>query len=136
LGKGFVTVFAVSAAWLWSVPAQADPCEGPLPTRNAEFSGTVRYVGDGDGLCVGPAGHSEHWIEVRLGDFYAPELHERGGQEAKRRLAQLVLGHPVVCRAGRRSYDRVIGYCTLEGRPLGDLLRARGGVEGGRGWQR
>lgn len=135
-GKGFIALFAVSATGLWSVPAHADPCEGPLPTKNTQFSGTVRYVGDGDGLCIGPAGQPERWIEVRLGDFHAPELHERGEQEAKRRLAQLVLGHLLTCRASRRSYDRVIGYCTLAGGPLGDVLRARGGVEGGRGWRR
>ncbi|MBT2188655.1 hypothetical protein [Sphingobium nicotianae] len=45
------------------------------------------------------------------------------------------MGRVLVCRAGRRSYDRVIGYCTVDRRPLGDLLRARGDVEGGRGWR-
>ena len=123
-------------ALLWSTPALADPCEGALTAEGASFSGVVRYVGDGDGLCVGPSNRPGQWIEVRLGDFYAPELHERGGPEAKRRLETLVLGRPLVCRAGRRSYDRVIGYCTLGGRPLGTLLRAAGGAQGGRGFRR
>ncbi|MBT2189406.1 hypothetical protein [Sphingobium nicotianae] len=100
------------------------------------FSGIVRYVGDGDGLCVGPAGRPDQWIEVRLGDFYAPELHEAGGTDAKVRLERLVMGKPLVCRAGKHSYDRVVANCTLNGRPVGQLLRARGGVEGGRGWKR
>lgn len=126
----------VVATIFWSPAALADPCEGRLPARGVTFSGVVRYVGDGDGLCVGPEGQPDRWIEVRLGDFYAPELHERGGARAKRRLESLVLGKPLVCRAGRRSYDRVIGYCTLGGRPLGQLLRAAGGSEGGRGWRR
>jgi len=121
---------------LWASPALADPCEGALPAEGTGFSGVVRYVGDGDGLCVGPAGRPDRWIEVRLGDFYAPELHEQGGAEAKRRLKQLVFGQTLVCRAGRHSYDRVIGYCTLRGRPLGTLLRQSGGREGGRGWKR
>jgi endonuclease YncB( thermonuclease family) len=121
---------------LWAVPAYADPCEGALPGRNTSFEGVVRYVGDGDGLCVGPAGQPDRWIEVRLADFYAPELHDRGGLEAKRRLERLVLGQTIRCRAGRRSYDRVVGACTLRGRPLGALLRAQGGIEGGRGWKR
>lgn len=120
----------------WASPAWADPCEGALPPKNTTFTGVVRYVGDGDGLCVGPAGHPERWIEVRLGDYYAPELHERGGGEAKRRLERLVMGRTLVCRAGRRSYDRVIGYCTLRGRPLGTLLHQAGGNQGGRGWKR
>ena len=123
-------------ACAWSPPALADPCEGVLPAKGTAFSGVVRYVGDGDGLCVGPAGRPDRWIEVRLADFYAPELHDAGGREAKRRLERLVIGKPLVCRAGRRSYDRVIAACTLGGRPLGTLLREAGGIEGGRGWHR
>ncbi|SEN17202.1 hypothetical protein SAMN05192583_2129 [Sphingomonas gellani] len=73
---------------------------------------------------------------LRYIGFYAPELNEPGGREAKRRLERMVMGETLSCRAGRRSYDRVIGICTLRGRPLGELLRARGGTEGGRGWRR
>ncbi len=96
----------------------------------------VRYVGDGDGLCVGPAGQPDRWIEIRLADFYAPELHEPGGADAKHRLERVVMRKILVCRAGRRSYDRVVTACTLAGRPLGDMLRQAGGAEGGRGRQR
>lgn len=117
----------------WAAPALADPCEGRLPAKGTTFSGVVRYVGDGDGLCVGPAGQPERWIEIRLADFYAPELHEPGGRQAKDRLSRLALGRPLVCRAGRRSYDRVVARCALAGRPLGALLRNAGGIEGGRG---
>lgn len=119
-------------AAFWAMPALADPCEGRLPAAGTAFSGIVRYVGDGDGLCLGPKGHPEQWIEVRLGDFNAPELNEQGGHRAKQMLAGLVMSRPLVCRAGRRTYDRVVGLCTLDGKPLGDLLRAQGGVEGGR----
>jgi micrococcal nuclease len=120
---------------LWAGPALADPCEAPLPKAGTVFSGVVRYIGDGDGLCVGPAGRPDRWIEVRLADFYAPELHDSGGRDAKDRLARLASGRTLVCRAGRRSYDRVVAACTLGGRPLGDLLRVAGGVEGGRGYR-
>jgi micrococcal nuclease len=136
INRARVVAIAAPIALLWGAPALADPCEGQLPAQGASFSGVVRYVGDGDGLCVGPANHPERWIEVRLGDFYAPELHERGGPEAKSRLETLAMGRPLVCRAGRRSYDRVIGYCTLGGRPLGAVLRAAGGAQGGRGFRR
>jgi len=119
----------------WTAPALADPCAAPLPAKGKTFSGVVRYVGDGDSLCVGPAGRPDRWIEVRLGDFYAPELRDAGGMEAKRRLARLAMGKPLACRAGKRSYDRVIGYCTLNGRPLGKALGDRGAEQGGRGWR-
>ncbi len=116
-----------------ATPAFADPCEGALPRKGTTFSGIVRYIGDGDGLCVGPAGRPDQWIEVRLADFYAPELREPGGAEAKRRLERLVMGNTLVCRAGRRSYDRVVAACTMDGQPVGDMLRRAGGTEGGRG---
>lgn len=120
----------------WSAPAHADPCEGKLPAKGAAFSGVVRYVGDGDSLCVGPAGRPNRWIEVRLGDIYAPELRDAGGADAKRRLERIALGQPLTCRAGKRSYDRVVGYCALNGRPLGALLLRKGAVQGGRGWRK
>lgn len=96
------------------------------------FDSVVRYVGDGDSLCVGPVGRPERWIEIRLADFRAPELRERGGPQAKRLLRQVASGHHLQCLAGWRSYDRVVALCRIEGVPLGDLLRARGGREGGR----
>jgi hypothetical protein len=36
--------------------AHADPCTAPLPARGTVFSGVVRYIGDGDSLCIGPKG--------------------------------------------------------------------------------
>jgi endonuclease YncB( thermonuclease family) len=116
----------------WAAPAHADPCEGRLPPSGARIEGIVRYVGDGDGLCIGPRDRPDQWIEVRLGDFNAPELGETGGRRAKRALATMVIGRMLVCRAGRRTYDRVVGFCTLNGKPVGALLRGRGGAEGGR----
>lgn len=59
------------------VPAYADPCKAPLPAQaGVQFSGTVRYVGDGDSLCVGRTADPNTWIEVRLADFNAPEPHQ------------------------------------------------------------
>lgn len=118
--------------------ARADPCEGRLPTRPGEtLSGVVRYVGDGDSLCVGPSTNPATWIEVRLSDFDAPELHSPTGRLDRDRLSGLVRGRSLVCVAvrGRNGrvvvYDRVIASCRLDGRPVGDLLRAAGGREGG-----
>ncbi len=127
------------ALFLMPVAARADPCEGPLPTvAGRTFSGPVRYVGDGDSLCVGRSANPKSWIEVRLADFDAPELKDAGGARAKAMLKRVTRGRQLVCRAtpGRSGrvvvYDRVIAACTLGGRRLGDLLRAAGGAEGGR----
>lgn len=119
-------------------PAHADPCEAPLPSRaGIPFVGIVRYVGDGDGLCVGRTSDPNEWIEVRLADFNAPELHAPGGPAAKAALERLALGREVICtsergRGGRvRSFDRVIARCRIGGASLGDLLRHAGVAEGG-----
>lgn len=115
--------------------AHADPCEAQLPRLGQAFAGLVRYVGDGDSLCVGPSSDPKEWIEVRLGDFYAPELREPGGEAAKHALQSVALNRQINCVAGKRSYDRVIAVCRLGGAPIGDILRARGAREGGRGSQ-
>jgi endonuclease YncB( thermonuclease family) len=118
--------------------ALADPCEGPLPQRAGQtFSGTVRYVGDGDSLCVGSSSDPNTWIEVRLGDFNAPELHSPSGPGAKSALEHIAMGEAAQCVAGGgrhgnvTSYDRVIATCRINGRAIGDLMRAAGVQEGG-----
>lgn len=109
-----------------------------MPDRaGASFSGLVRYIGDGDSLCAGPNSDPSTWIEVRLSDFNAPELHSPTGRADRDRLSGLVRGRVLTCVAvrGRNGrvivYDRVIASCRLNGRRVGDLLRAAGGREGG-----
>ncbi|MEZ5996819.1 MAG: hypothetical protein R3C25_13810 [Hyphomonadaceae bacterium] len=130
-------VIAICFAALPAV-AWADPCEAPLPRRAGEtFSGQVRYIGDGDSLCVGNSSHPTTWIEVRLADFNAPELHAQGGEAAKDALERLAMGQNAQCVATRGrngrviSYDRVIATCRIGGRTIGDALRSAGAREGG-----
>jgi micrococcal nuclease len=119
-----------AAAAIIASPALADPCEAPVSgyKPGATIAGTIRYVGDGDGL----------WTEIRLADFFAPELNEPGGRQAKAALDQFV-GRRAVCTAERgkngstRSYDRLIASCSIDGRSLADRLRQTGVAEGGRG---
>lgn len=125
------TLFLVVLA-LAPTAALADPCTAPLPPAGSIFSGVVRYIGDGDSLCVGPNGQPARWIEVRLADFNAPELNEPGGAQAKELLRSVAMKRMLACRAGRCSYDRVVSACTLDDKPIGDILRRRGGIEGGR----
>lgn len=128
------------AAVLLAVPtmARADPCEGRLPSRAGQtFTGIVRYVGDGDSLCVGSTANPNDWVEVRLADFDAPELNQPDGRRGRQMLVGLARGRDVVCTATRGrsgrviSHDRVIATCRLGGRRLGDLLRARRAPTGG-----
>jgi len=119
--------------FLWPCVALADPCEAPLPKPGTVFTGEVRYVGDGDSLCVGHTDDPAEWIEVRLADFFAPELSEPGGEQAKGALEDLAWGAPLRCVADHRSYDRTVARCTLGGASVGALMRRRGIAEGGRG---
>jgi hypothetical protein len=53
------------------------------PVSRLKFFRQVRYVGDGDSVCVGTSADASTWIEVRVADFYAPELHTPDGPKAK-----------------------------------------------------
>lgn len=121
--------------------AVADPCKaipdsGPTPASlafGAVFSGPVVYVGDGDSFCTAAGPEPATWIEVRIADFYAPELNEPGGYVAKLALARIAMGKRARCIAQHRSHDRIVANCSIDGRSIGDLLRAEGIREGGNG---
>ncbi|MDR7232813.1 hypothetical protein J2X45_003923 [Caulobacter sp. BE264] len=120
--------------------ALADPCEAPVRGFKAgdRISGVVWYAGDGDSLCVGPGPNPSTWIEVREADWFAPELNEPGGRQAKAVMDRLV-GRRAVCTVRRgqngktSSYDRVIAACSVDGVPIGARMRAAGIAPGGRG---
>ena len=123
----------------FAAPVRADPCKAPPPSRPGQaFAHQVRRVGDGDSLCVGTSPIPAQWIEVRLADFDAPELHSPEGHHAKAILPALALGRYASCRAevGRQGWvivwDRVIARCRIPGETAGSLLRAAGAPEGGR----
>ncbi len=132
------TLLVVAALVALPTLAHADPCEGRLPSRPGQtFTGTVRYIGDGDSLCVGATGDPNDWIEVRLADFDAPELREPNGRRSRDILSELVRGRQLECTAERGrsgrviSHDRVIATCRLGGQRVGDLLRGRRAPTGG-----
>jgi endonuclease YncB( thermonuclease family) len=134
-----ILVFSGLAAF--ASPALADPCtavsdRGPTPAYlepGSSFAGPVTYVGDGDSMCVGVGASPREWVEVRLADFYAPELSEPGGPAAKAALKRITSGRHASCVAEGRSYDRIVAHCSLNGIPIGDQMRAAGVSEGGRG---
>ena len=129
------------ASLLLAGPALADPCKaipdrGPAPARlapGASFSGPVVYVGDGDSLCVAVGEGPSAWVEVRLADFYAPELSAPGGAQAKAALVRIATGREAVCVADHQTYDRIAAVCRIAGRSVSELMRAAGVAEGGRG---
>lgn len=133
---------AACGLMLAAAPARADPCKaipdhGPAPSylhAGAQFSGPVVRVLDGDSLCVSLGGGPDRWVEVRLADFYAPELGQAQGPRARAALRRVALGRRAECEAGRQSYDRIVATCRIGGQSIGELLRAGGAEEGGRGY--
>ena len=135
LVAGFLVSLSV-ATGAFADPCKAIPDRGPVPaylTPGKAFSGPVVYIGDGDSLCVAVGPTQGAWVEVRLADFYAPELAAPSGRQAKAALERIATGHQVDCVAEHRSYDRVVAVCTLRGVRLGDRMRAAGIMQEGRG---
>ena len=131
----FVVCLGVATGAL-ADPCKAIPDKGALPAylrHGASFAGPVVHIGDGDSLCVALGPRPEQWVEVRLADFYAPELHTPAGPAAKSALDRLTAGQRLTCVAQHRSYDRIVAVCRIKGVSLGDLLRQAGVAEGGRG---
>jgi endonuclease YncB( thermonuclease family) len=137
----FRLIFAVALAALSGGASRADPCKaipdkGAMPaylSAGRTFRGPVTYVGDGDSLCIGVGQGRDQWVEVRIADFYAPELSAPGGQAAKVTLERIAKGKPAVCRAQKRSHDRVVARCLINGVSVGDQMRRAGVAEGGNG---
>lgn len=135
------TLAAAMATAAIALPALSDPCKaipdrGPMPaylSPGSTFSGPVAHIGDGDSLCVAVGPGRESLVEVRIADFYAPELSAPGGATAKQALSDIAYRRTVTCRAQHRSHDRVVAVCRLGGRSLGDHMRRAGIREGGNG---
>ncbi len=124
-----ISLLAIVFAIFFPTAVLADPCKGPAPASGTAIAGTVRYISDGNRICVGASGNPASWTEVRVADFNAPELREPEGEAAKRTLETIALGKEVQCIAGKRSYDRVVARCTIGGTSIGDLMK-HAGVQG------
>jgi endonuclease YncB( thermonuclease family) len=80
------------------------------------LTGAVTHVRDGDTIVV--AGHP-----IRLEALDCPELNHKGGNKAKVLMQHLTLHATATCDlSGARSYDRVVGFCSVGGKDLGQQM--------------
>lgn len=88
---------------------------------SADLTGRVSHVRDGDTIEV--AG-----VPIRLSTLDCAERDTAAGRVATARMRALVAGQVLSCHLhGRRSYDREIGDCALQGGPdIGDVMLAEG----------
>ena len=79
---------------------------------SAILSGTVTHVRDGDTIEV-------NGIAVRLSALNCPENDTRQGKQATK-IAKQFEGSQAMCElTGAKSYDRLVGYCTVGGTDFG-----------------
>ena len=77
------------------------------------LTGIVTHVRDGDTIEVGK-------VPIRLDGVSAPELKEPLGPRSKQFMRDLVDGKSVRCELnGKKTYDRFVGVCYLEGKDIG-----------------
>ena len=134
-------ILAAAFLALVATTAHADPCTAKVSGYRAgdTVRGTVRAVLDGDSICVSASGDPATWVEIRLADFYAPELSTAPGRDAKRAMDRLK-GQPVTCTAQRgsrgrtTSFDRLVAVCRIKGVSIAERMKAAGILQGGRGW--
>ena len=95
-------------------PATAADC--PRGT----LTGQVTHVRDGDTIVVGS-------MPIRLNGLAAPEGDEPGGAEATRAMLELVQGRTLRCQLdGKRTGDRCVGICYLDGADISQVMVHRG----------
>ena len=96
-------------------------CTVPEPQSTlAELSGTVTHIRDGDTIEVGG-------LSVRLRGLNCPERGTASGTAAIRRMNELAAGRRIVCKLnGETNRDRVIGWCSVSRRDLGETMIREG----------
>ena len=83
-----------------------------LPKPGDTLEGRVMRVRDGDTIEV-------NGVAIRLSALDCPERGTRGGEHANR-LAQQFLNTKAVCElTGAKTYDRLVGYCSIENQDFG-----------------
>ena len=76
------------------------------------LEGRVTRVRDGDTIEV-------NGVAIRLSALDCPERGTRDGEHANR-LAQQFLNTKAVCElTGAKTYDRLVGYCSIENQDFG-----------------
>ena len=77
--------------------------------------GTITHVRDGDTFEV-------KGIPVRISALDCPENSTSSGQKATR-FSKQFKGKQAVCElTGAKTYDRVVGYCSIEGKDFAQIM--------------
>ncbi len=99
---------------LWNRNAKAS--ETRMDSRAVSIlRGTITHVRDGDTFEV-------QGTPVRISALDCPENSTSSGQKATRFTKQFK-GRQAVCElTGAKTYDRVVGYCSIEGKDFAQIM--------------
>ena len=99
---------------LWNRNAKAS--ETMIDSRAVSIlRGTITHVRDGDTFEV-------EGTPVRISALDCPENSTSSGQKATR-FTQQLKGKQAVCElTGAKTYDRVVGYCSIEGKDFAQIM--------------
>ena len=99
---------------LWNRNAKAS--ETRIDSRAVSIlRGTITHVRDGDTFEV-------EGTPVRISALDCPENSTSSGQKATR-FTQQLKGKQAVCElTGAKTYDRVVGYCSIEGKDFAQIM--------------
>ena len=99
---------------LWNRNAKAS--ETTIDSRAVSIlRGTITHIRDGDTFEV-------QGIPVRISALDCPENSTSSGQKATRFTKQFK-GKQAVCElTGAKTYDRVVGYCSIEGKDFAQIM--------------
>jgi micrococcal nuclease len=99
--------------------AGASPADAAKCPRGT-LTGQVTHVRDGDTIELGS-------MAIRFEGIAAPEGSEPGGAEATEAIEALVLGKELRCElTGKRTYDRCVAVCYLNGADVEALMVRNG----------
>jgi endonuclease YncB( thermonuclease family) len=83
--------------------------------RGKILEGRITHVRDGDTFEV-------NGVPVRISALDCPENSTSAGQKVTR-FAKQFKGQTAVCElTGAKTYDRVVGYCSIEGKDFGKTM--------------
>ena len=99
---------------LWNSNARAS--ETKIDSRAVSIlRGTITHIRDGDTFEV-------QGTPVRISALDCPENSTSSGQKATRFTKQFK-GKQAVCElTGAKTYDRVVGYCSIEGKDFAQIM--------------
>ncbi len=106
-----------------AVQSPVAPCGGAVPHAGALLHGPALHVIDGDTLCVAQGPEPSTWVAVRLADV--PDTTAWGTLMAA--AFALTLDCQVIARG--------VARCTIDGRPLGQIVRQPAVRAAGQAWR-